>query len=77
MRWAGNFARIGERKGAYRVLVEKPGRKRLLGKSGADGEIILKWFFRIWDGGMDWIAVAPDWGRLQAVVNVVMKLRFP
>jgi len=31
MRWAGHAARMGERKDVYRVLVEKPERKRPLG----------------------------------------------
>jgi len=33
MRWAGHVARMGKRSGAYRVLVEKPEGKRLLGIS--------------------------------------------
>ena len=32
MRWAGHVARMGERRGVYRVLVGKPERKRPLGK---------------------------------------------
>jgi hypothetical protein len=32
MSWAGNVARLGERKGAYRVLVGKPQAKRPLGR---------------------------------------------
>jgi hypothetical protein len=31
MRWAGNVARVGERRGVYRVLVGKPEGKRPLG----------------------------------------------
>ena len=31
MRWAGHVARMGERRGAYRILVWKPEVKRLLG----------------------------------------------
>ena len=45
MRWARNLARIGDRRGAYRVLVGKRWGKRLLGKRGADGKIILKWIY--------------------------------
>jgi len=30
MRWAGHVARMGERRGAYRVLVGRPEGKRLL-----------------------------------------------
>jgi hypothetical protein len=26
-----------------------------LEETGGDGRIILKWIFRKWDGGMDWI----------------------
>ena len=32
MRWAGHVARMGERKGVYRVLVGKPEGKRPLGR---------------------------------------------
>jgi len=32
MRWAGHVARMGERRGVYRDLVGKPGRKRPLGR---------------------------------------------
>ena len=45
MRLAGHVERLGERKGAYRVLVEKPERKRLFGRP----RIILKWIFSKWD----------------------------
>ena len=32
MRWAGNVARMGKRRGVYRVLVGKPEGKRPLGR---------------------------------------------
>ena len=32
MRWAGHVARMGEGKGLYRVLAEKPEGKRSLGR---------------------------------------------
>jgi hypothetical protein len=32
MRWAGNVARMGEKRNVYRLLVGKPERKRLLGR---------------------------------------------
>jgi len=32
MRWAGHVARLGERRGVYRVLVGKPEGKRPLGR---------------------------------------------
>ena len=33
MRWAGHVARIGEGRGLYRILVEKPEGKRPLGRT--------------------------------------------
>jgi hypothetical protein len=33
MRWASHVARMGERRGVYRVLVGKPEEKRPLGKT--------------------------------------------
>jgi hypothetical protein len=44
-------ARIGNRRGAYRVLVGRPGGKRPLGKPSHRWEDTLKWIFKIWDRG--------------------------
>jgi hypothetical protein len=44
---------------------------------GVDGRIILKWIFKKWDGGMDWIYMAQDRDRWLALVNAVMNLRVP
>jgi hypothetical protein len=44
---------------------------------GVDGRIVLKWIFKKWDGGVDWIELAQYRGRWRAVVNAVMNLRFP
>ena len=41
-RWSGRVARMGERRGAYRVLVGKPDGRRSLERSSVDGRIILK-----------------------------------
>jgi hypothetical protein len=45
---------------------------------GVDGRLILKWILKQWGGmgGMDWIHLAQDRDRWQAVVNVVTNLRF-
>jgi len=48
MRWAGQVARTGERRGACRVLVVKPEGKRPLGRPRHKGRIILRWIFRKW-----------------------------
>ena len=37
----------------------------------------LKWIFRKWDGGMDWIKLALGSDRWHILVNVVMNLWIP
>ena len=44
--------------------------------SGVDGRI-MKWQFKKWEGGLDWIDLAQYSDRWQAVVNVVMNFQFP
>jgi hypothetical protein len=42
---------------------------------GVDGRIMLKWIFKKWDVGMDWIDMAQDRDTWRTVVNAVMNLR--
>jgi hypothetical protein len=45
---------------------------------GIDGRIILKWIFeRLGGGGADWIDLAQDRDRWQALAYTVMNLRVP
>jgi hypothetical protein len=50
MRWAAHVACLGEMKNAYKILVGKHERKRLLGRPCIGGRIILKRFLRKWGG---------------------------
>jgi len=42
---------------------------------GVGGRIILKWIFRKWDVGMDWIDQAQNKDGWRAVTDAVMNLR--
>jgi hypothetical protein len=77
MRWVGPVALVGERRGMCRVLVGKFEGLRPLGRVRCRWRIILKWHFRKWEGGFDWIDLAQDRDRWRAVVNAVMNLQFP
>jgi len=48
----------------HRVLVGKPEGKNHLEDPGVDGRIIIKWIFRTWAGGIGWINLARNRGRL-------------
>ena len=78
MKWAGHVACMGERRGIYRVLVWKPEGKRPLGRSRHRWEDNIKMDLQeMGCGGMDWIELAQDRDRWQALVNAVMNLRVP
>jgi hypothetical protein len=46
MRWAGHLARMGERRGVYRVLVRKYEGKRTLGKPRGRWKDNIKLYFK-------------------------------
>jgi hypothetical protein len=54
---------MGERRYLYRVLVGKLRERVRLEGPGVDGSIILKWIFRKWNGGMDWIDLVQNGDR--------------
>ena len=78
MRSAGHVARMGKRKGVYRVLVGKPAGKRPLGRPRRRWEDNIKMVLQeVGCGYMDWIGLAQDRDRWRALVNAVMNLRVP
>jgi len=76
MRWAEHVARIGERRGVYRLLVGKLEGKRPLGRSMCRWEDNNKLDLQeVGLGGMDWIDLRQDRDRWLALVNAVINLR--
>ena len=59
-------------------LVGKPEGKRPLGRPRCRWEDNIKMDLQeVGCGGMDWIELAQDWDRWQALVSTVMNLRVP
>jgi len=78
MRWAGNVARMGERRGVSRVLVGNPERKRRLGRPRRRWEDNIKMDLKeVGRGCMDWIDLSQDRDRWRALVNAVTNFRVP
>jgi len=69
---------MGEKRGVCRVLTGKPEGKKSLGRPRRRWEDNTEMdLLEVGCGGMDWIELARDRNRCQAVVNEVMNLRVP
>jgi hypothetical protein len=78
MRWAGHVALMGEVRGAYNILVERPEGGRPLGRPRRRWEDNIKMDLReIGFGGVDWIHLAQDRDTWRPLVKTVMNLRVP
>jgi hypothetical protein len=78
MKWAGHVARMGEGRGAYRVLVGRPEGKRPLGRPRRRWEDNIKMYLgEMGIDGANWIRLAQDRVQWRAFVNTVMNLRVP
>jgi hypothetical protein len=69
---------MGDRIGAYRVLVGRPEGRRPLGRPRRrwDGNIKMD-LQEMGSGGMNWLALAQDRDRWRALLNAVMNLLVP
>jgi len=77
-RLAEHVARMGVRRGVYRMLVGKPEGKRPLGRPRRRWEDnIMNDLQEVGCGGMDWIELAQDRDRWRTIVNAVMNLPVP
>ena len=72
------MARMGEGRGVHRVLVGKPEGKRPLGRPRRRCEDNIKMDLQEVGGSCgDWMELAQDRDRWQALVSTVMKFRVP
>jgi hypothetical protein len=69
---------MGERRGAYKILVGKSEGRRSIRRPRRTWEDNIKMDRReVRRGGMDWLDLAQDRGRWWALVIVVVNLRVP
>jgi hypothetical protein len=77
MRWAGHVARMGEKRGACRILVGRPEGRRQLGRPRHRWEDNIKMNLEKVGWEHDWIELAQDRDKWRALANAVMNLRVP
>jgi hypothetical protein len=68
---------MGEKRGAYRILVGRPEGRRPLVRPRGRWEDNIKMDLQDVGWGMDWIELAQDRDRCRALVNAVMNLGVP
>ena len=78
MGWAGHVARMGKKRGVYRVLVGKPEGRIPLGRPRRRWVDNIRIDLQeVGCGYMDWIGLAQDRDRWRTLVSAVMNLRVP
>jgi hypothetical protein len=75
MRLAEHVERVGDRRGAHRVLVGIPSGKRPIGRPRNRWEDNIKMNLQEVGWGMDWIDMTQDRERWLSPVNVAMNVR--
>jgi hypothetical protein len=78
MRWAGHVARMGEKRNAYRLLVEKlEGRRPLARPRRRWLDNIRMDLVEVGWGDVDWIGLAQDRDKWRNLLDSVLNLRVP
>jgi hypothetical protein len=78
MRWVGHVTCMGKVRVAYNILVGRPEGRRPLGRPRRRWEDNIKMdLVEVGFGDVDWIHLAQDRDRWQALVNMVMSLWVP
>jgi len=78
MRWTGHVARVGERRGAYWVLVGKPEGKGPFGRPRRRFKDNFQMNLQeVGCEGMDWIELTQDRDRWRTLVKAEINLRVP
>ena len=77
MRWAGHIAHMGGGEVQTGFWWGNLRERDDLEDPDADGRIILKWIFRKWDGGIDWIDITWNRAKWCILVDVVMNCLVP
>ena len=78
MGWAGHVARMGEERGVYRTLLEKPEGKRPMGRPRRRWVDNIRMDLQeVECGYVDWFGLAEDRDRWRTLVSAVMNLRVP
>ena len=75
VRWAGHVARMGSRRGAYRVLVGKSEGRIPLERSRRRWENNIKTDLREVGRDTEWIDLPQDRDTWRSVVNAVMNIQ--
>ena len=76
-KWMEHVVRVGERRGAYRVLVRKSEKWNPLEDLRIFGRIIFKLIIKKWDGDVDWIDLVQERDSWRDLVNEIMNVQFP